>query len=150
MPALTVYLSPQGKLLTQETVVRFAACPRLLVVAGRYEGVDERLIETEIDEEWSIGDYIVSGGELPALVVFDAVVRLLPGVLGHAESAVHESHMSGLLDCPHYTRPEEIAAGGCRRFCNRGPRRHPALALKALVGAYLAQAAGSPCQAAPR
>ncbi|CAL1238978.1 tRNA (guanosine(37)-N1)-methyltransferase TrmD [Candidatus Methylocalor cossyra] len=109
LPALTVYLSPQGKLLTQETVVRFAACPRLLVVAGRYEGVDERLIETEIDEEWSIGDYIVSGGELPALVVFDAVVRLLPGVLGHAESAVHESHMSGLLDCPHYTRPEEIA-----------------------------------------
>jgi tRNA (guanine37-N1)-methyltransferase len=89
-------------------VIRFAACPRLILVAGRYEGIDERLIEAEIDEEWSIGDYVLSGGELAALVMFDAVVRLLPGVLGHAESAAQDSHMAGLLDCPHYTRPEEI------------------------------------------
>jgi tRNA (guanine37-N1)-methyltransferase len=108
LPVRTIYLSPQGALLNQEAVVRFAACPRLILVAGRYEGIDERLIEAEIDEEWSIGDYVLSGGELAALVVFDAVVRLLPGVLGHAESAAQDSHMAGLLDCPHYTRPEEI------------------------------------------
>jgi len=70
--------------------------------------VDERLIEAEIDEEWSIGDYVISGGELAALVLFDAVARLLPGVLGHEESAAQDSHMAGLLDCPHYTRPEEV------------------------------------------
>jgi tRNA (guanine37-N1)-methyltransferase len=105
---LVVYLSPQGHKLTQETVRRFAALPRLMLVAGRYEGVDERLLEAEIDEEWSIGDYVLSGGELAALVVFDAVVRLLPGVLGHEESATQDSHSAGLLDCPHYTRPEEI------------------------------------------
>lgn len=107
-PAKTIYLSPQGLLLNQEAVIRFAACPRLILVAGRYEGIDERLIEAEIDEEWSIGDYVLSGGELAALVMFDAVVRLLPGVLGHAESAAQDSHMAGFLDCPHYTRPEEI------------------------------------------
>jgi len=107
-PPLVVYLSPQGQKLDQEAVRRFAKLPRLVLVAGRYEGVDERLIEAEIDEEWSIGDYVLSGGELAALVLFDAVVRLLPGVLGHEESAVQDSHMAGLLDCPHYTRPEEI------------------------------------------
>lgn len=105
---LVVYLSPQGQKLAQETIRRFADLPRLILVAGRYEGVDERLIEAEIDEEWSIGDYVLSGGELAALVVFDAVVRLLPGVLGHGESAAQDSHTVGLLDCPHYTRPEEI------------------------------------------
>ena len=104
--AKTVYLSPQGKLLNQPAVREFAALPRLILVAGRYEGIDERIIESEIDEEWSIGDYVLSGGELAALVVFDAVVRLLPGVLGHAESAEQDSHEAGLLDCPHYTRPE--------------------------------------------
>ncbi len=103
-----IYLSPQGRKLDQDAVRRFAGLPRLVLVAGRYEGVDERLIETEIDEEWSIGDYVLSGGELAALVVFDAVVRLLPGVLGHEESAAQDSHMAGLLDCPHYTRPEEV------------------------------------------
>jgi len=77
-------------------------------VAGRYEGVDERLIEAEIDEEWSLGDYVLSGGELAALVLFDAVARLLPGVLGHEKSALQDSYMDGLLDCPHYTRPEEV------------------------------------------
>lgn len=108
VPARTVYLSPQGFLLNQDAVVRFSEFPRLILVTGRYEGVDERVIESEIDEEWSIGDYVLSGGELAALVVFDAVVRLLPGVLGHAESAVQDSHMAGLLDCPHYTRPEVV------------------------------------------
>jgi len=106
--ALTVYLSPQGRKLDQDAVRRFATLPCLVLVAGRYEGVDERLIEAEIDEEWSIGDYVLSGGELAALVLFDAVARLLPGVLGHEESAAQDSHMAGLLDCPHYTRPEEI------------------------------------------
>jgi len=105
---LIVYLSPQGRMLTQRAINRFAHYPRLMLVAGRYEGVDERLLATAIDEEWSIGDYVLSGGELAALVVFDAVVRLLPGVLGHDESAAQDSHMAGLLDCPHYTRPEEV------------------------------------------
>jgi len=106
--ALVIYLSPQGRRLDQSTVKRFALLSALVLVTGRYEGVDERLIEAEIDEEWSIGDYVLSGGELPALVLFDAVVRLLPGVLGHEESALQDSHMDGLLDCPHYTRPEDI------------------------------------------
>lgn len=105
---LVVYMSPQGRRLDQDAIRRFAALPRLVLVAGRYEGVDERLIEAEIDEEWSIGDYVLSGGELPALALLDAVVRLLPGVLGHEESAAQDSHMAGLLDCPHYTRPEEV------------------------------------------
>ncbi|MGX2041579.1 tRNA (guanosine(37)-N1)-methyltransferase TrmD [Methylocaldum sp. MU1018] len=108
LPMKTIYLSPQGDLLRQGAVVRLARSPRLILVAGRYEGVDERLIEAEIDEEWSIGDYVLSGGELAVLVMFDAVARLLPGVLGHADSAIQDSHMTGLLDCPHYTRPEEI------------------------------------------
>lgn len=108
LPAKTIYLSPQGQLLNQEAIIQQAACPRLILVAGRYEGIDERLIETEIDEEWSIGDYVLSGGELAILVLFDAVARLLPGVLGHAESATQDSHVGGLLDCPHYTRPEEV------------------------------------------
>jgi len=105
---LVVFLSPQGRTLTQDAVHRFAQLPRLLLVAGRYEGVDERLLESEVDEEWSIGDYVLSGGELAALVLFDAIVRLLPGVLGHQESAAQDSHVAGLLDCPHYTRPEEV------------------------------------------
>ena len=107
-PTKTVYLSPQGRLLDQRAIVRLAEGQRLILVAGRYEGIDERLIESEIDEEWSIGDYVISGGELAVLVLFDAVVRLLPGVLGHSESAVQDSHMAGLLDCPHFTRPEEV------------------------------------------
>ena len=105
-PSKVVYLSPQGKTLTQSSVVRYAGMQRLVLVAGRYEGVDERLIEEMVDEECSIGDYVLSGGELPALILFDAIVRLLPGVLGHADSAEQDSYMSGLLDCPHYTRPE--------------------------------------------
>lgn len=108
LPCPVVFMSPQGRRLTQEDVKRFALLPRLVVVAGRYEGVDERLIEMEIDEEWSIGDYVLSGGELAALVMFDAIVRLIPGVLGDLDSALQDSHMDGLLDFPHYTRPEEI------------------------------------------
>jgi tRNA (guanine37-N1)-methyltransferase len=102
-----VYLSPQGRGLTQARVVEFAdsAAP-LLLVAGRYEGIDERVIALEIDEELSIGDYVLSGGELAAMVVLDAVIRLLPGALGHGESAMQDSFSEGLLDCPHYTRPE--------------------------------------------
>lgn len=106
--APVVYLSPQGRKLDQDAVRRFSKLPGMVLVAGRYEGVDDRLVESEIDEEWSIGDYVISGGELAALVLFDAVVRLLPGVLGHEESAAQDSHMDGLLDCPHFTRPEKI------------------------------------------
>ena len=105
-----IYLSPQGKLLTQETIKKKAQDLRsIILLVGRYEGIDERLIEAEVDEEWSIGDYIVSGGELPAMVLVDALTRLLPGALGHVDSASRDSFTSGLLDSPKYTRPEKIA-----------------------------------------
>ncbi len=104
----TIYLSPQGRPLTQDGVRELALDTRLILLAGRYEGIDERLIATEVDEEWSIGDYVLSGGELAALVLIDAVARLLPGALNDSESAEQDSFMDGLLDCPHYTRPEEI------------------------------------------
>ncbi len=103
-----LYLSPQGRCLDQAAVRAFAARSGLILVAGRYEGVDERLIQGWVDEEWSIGDYVLSGGELPAMVLMDAVIRLLPGALGHEDSAEQDSHGDGLLDCPHYTRPEVI------------------------------------------
>jgi len=103
-----VYLSPQGRRLDQAAVRGMAAARGLVLLAGRYEGIDERLIEAYVDEEWSIGDYVLSGGELAAMVLMDAVIRLLPGVLGHADSAQQDSYADGLLDCPHYTRPEEI------------------------------------------
>ncbi|WP_295887463.1 tRNA (guanosine(37)-N1)-methyltransferase TrmD [uncultured Thiohalocapsa sp.] len=106
------YLSPQGRRLTQVDMRRIAAEPGWVLLAGRYEGVDERLIEARVDEEWSIGDYVLSGGELAAMVVMDAVIRLLPGALGHADSAAQDSHGDGLLDCPHYTRPEVIDGQG--------------------------------------
>ncbi|HEX5056616.1 MAG TPA: tRNA (guanosine(37)-N1)-methyltransferase TrmD [Gammaproteobacteria bacterium] len=101
-----VLLSPQGRTLTQQSVRSLAEWPGMILVAGRYEGIDERLIRTLVDEEWSIGDYVLSGGELAAMVLIDAVARMLPGVLGDAESALQDSFMNGLLDCPHYTRPE--------------------------------------------
>ena len=103
-----VYLSPQGRVLTQQAVSQMSRLSGLVLVAGRYEGVDERLLQSEIDEEWSVGDYVLSGGELPAMIMVDAITRLLPGALGHALSAEQDSHADGLLDCPHYTRPEEI------------------------------------------
>ncbi|MCW9046838.1 MAG: tRNA (guanosine(37)-N1)-methyltransferase TrmD [Gammaproteobacteria bacterium] len=103
-----IYMSPQGKKITQQDVVKLAEQPGLILIAGRYEGIDERIIETHVDEEWSIGDYVLSGGELPALVLIDAIARMIPGVLGDENSAKEDSFMQGLLDCPHYTRPEEI------------------------------------------
>lgn len=104
-----VYLSPQGKPVTQQLLNRASQLQQLILVAGRYEGVDERFIEDACDEQWSLGDFVISGGELAALVIIDAVTRLLPGVLGDETSAQLDSHMHGLLDCPHYTRPEVIA-----------------------------------------
>ncbi|GGK65256.1 tRNA (guanosine(37)-N1)-methyltransferase TrmD [Amphritea balenae] len=103
-----IYLSPQGRRLDHAGAKELAASERLILVAGRYEGIDERLVETEIDEEWSLGDFVLSGGELPAMVMIDAVSRLVPGVLGHQDSATEDSFSDGLLDCPHYTRPEEL------------------------------------------
>jgi tRNA (guanine37-N1)-methyltransferase len=99
-------MSPQGRKLDQAGVDELAGRQGLILVCGRYEGIDERLIESEIDEEWSIGDYVISGGELAAAVIIDAVTRLIPGVLGHEQSAVQDSFVDGLLDHPHYTRPE--------------------------------------------
>lgn len=104
--AKVIYMSPQGRKLDQEGVLELAQHNKLILVAGRYEGIDERLIEAEIDEEWSVGDFVLSGGELPAMTLMDAVIRLVPGVLGHELSAQQDSFMDGLLDCPHYTRPE--------------------------------------------
>jgi tRNA (guanine37-N1)-methyltransferase len=102
-----IYLSPQGRRLDQAGVETLLGYRRLVLVAGRYEGIDERLVERDIDEEWSIGDYVLSGGELPAMVLIDALARLIPGALGHADSASGDSFYHGLLDYPHYTRPEE-------------------------------------------
>ena len=103
-----VCLSPQGRVFDQVVARRYAALPGLILLAGRYEGIDERLIENEVDEELSLGDFVLSGGEIAAMAVVDAVARLLPGVLGDDESAVQDSFEDGLLDHPHYTRPESI------------------------------------------
>jgi len=104
--AKVIYLSPQGQTLSQQGATELASGSNLVLVAGRYEGIDERLIRSHVDAEISIGDYVLSGGELAAMVLVDAVVRLLPGALGHAQSAQQDSFSEGLLDCPHYTRPE--------------------------------------------
>ena len=104
-----IALSPQGRRLDQQGLQELATREAMILVAGRYEGIDERLIEQEVDEEWSIGDYVLSGGELAAMVMVDGVARLLPGVLGDEESAQQDSFMAGLLDHPHYTRPENLA-----------------------------------------
>ena len=106
--AKVVYLSPQGKPITQALLSEACNVSQLILVAGRYEGVDERFVEMDCDDEWSVGDYVISGGELAALIVIDAVTRLLPGVLGHEDSAMQDSHMNGLLDYPHFTRPEQL------------------------------------------
>lgn len=107
-PPRVIYLSPQGQPLTQQRAQALAEMDSLVLLCGRYEGIDERIIEMCVDEEISIGDYVLSGGELGAMVVLDAVTRLIPGVLGHADSAVEDSFTEGWLDCPHYTRPEEF------------------------------------------
>ena len=104
--ANVIYLSPQGKQLNHEAVKHLSKRDGLILLAGRYEGIDERVIESEVDEEWSIGDYVISGGELAAMVLIDTVVRQLPGALGDQDSAAEDSFVEGLLDTPHYTRPE--------------------------------------------
>ena len=103
-----IHLSPQGRKLDQKGVMELAQRQHLILIAGRYEGIDERVIDKEVDEEWSIGDYVLSGGELPAIVLIDVLTRTLPGALGHEDSASEDSFFNGLLDYPHYTRPEEI------------------------------------------
>jgi len=103
-----IHLTPQGRRLDQAGVMELAGIENLLLLTGRYEGIDERVIATEVDEEWSIGDYVISGGELAAMVMIDTITRTLPGVLGHADSACEDSFFDGLLDYPHYTRPEEF------------------------------------------
>jgi tRNA (guanine37-N1)-methyltransferase len=109
--SVTIHLSPAGERLTHARVAELAAAERTgyVLVASRYEGVDERLIETDVDAELSVGDFVVSGGELPALMLVDAIVRQLPGALNDASSAEQDSFAEGLLDCPHYTRPEVLA-----------------------------------------
>jgi len=111
MPAhcKTIYLSPQGKVIRQDHLNQVANTKQpLLFIAGRYEGIDERIICHDVDEEWSLGDFVLSGGELAAMVFIDAIIRLIPGSLGHLGSAEQDSFMNGLLDCPHYTRPASI------------------------------------------
>lgn len=103
-----IHLTPQGRRLDQAGVMELAGNENLVLLTGRYEGIDERVIATEVDEEWSIGDYVLSGGELAAMVMIDAITRTLPGVLGHADSAREDSFFYGLLDYPHFTRPEEF------------------------------------------
>jgi tRNA (guanine37-N1)-methyltransferase len=129
--APVVFLSPQGRRFDQQKAIELAGLERVILVAGRYEGIDERIIDMEVDEELSIGDYVLSGGELPALVVIDAVTRLLPGALGDEDSAQNDSFMDGLLDYPHYTRPEEtegkcvpdVLLGGNHRSIQRWRRK---------------------------
>ncbi len=106
--AKVIYLSPQGRRLDQVGIAELAERGGMILLAGRYEGIDERIIESAVDEEWSIGDYVLSGGELAAMVLIDSVCRTLPGVLGHQDSAREDSFVDGLLDYPHYTRPEQI------------------------------------------
>ncbi|ACT51629.1 tRNA (guanosine(37)-N1)-methyltransferase TrmD [Methylovorus glucosotrophus] len=101
-----IHMSPQGKPLTHAAVMQLVQEPGLILLASRYEGVDQRLLDRVVDEEYSIGDYVLSGGELPAMVLIDAIVRQLPGSLGDMDSALEDSFVDGLLDCPHYTRPE--------------------------------------------
>ncbi|MCI0400502.1 MAG: tRNA (guanosine(37)-N1)-methyltransferase TrmD [Gammaproteobacteria bacterium] len=103
-----IYLTPQGRRLDQAGVSELARVNQLVLLSGRYEGVDERIIQTEIDEEWSIGDYVLTGGEIAAMVVIDALTRTVPHALGHEHSACDDSFFNGLLEYPHFTRPEEI------------------------------------------
>lgn len=125
-PARVIHLSPQGERLSQAGVERLARLPRLLLLCGRYEAIDERLLAAEVDEELSVGDYVLSGGELPACVVIDAVGRLLDGALGDADSARQDSFGDGLLDCGHWTRPERHALGDVPEVLRSGD--HAAIA----------------------
>lgn len=121
-----IYLSPQGKPLTQARLLELAQAPQCILLCGRYEGIDERVIELVVDEEYSLGDYVLSGGELGAMVIIDGVSRLLPGALGHNQSAEQDSFTDGLLDCPHYTRPELVANKGIPAVLKSGD--HAAIA----------------------
>jgi tRNA (guanine37-N1)-methyltransferase len=103
-----VFLTPQGKTWCQDLAVEFSTIPHLILICGRYEGVDQRVIDSLVDREISIGDFVLTGGEIPAMVVLDSVVRLIPGALGRRESAINESFSTGLLDYPQYTRPAEF------------------------------------------
>lgn len=146
-----VYLSPQGRRLDQELVEELAREPALVLLAGRYEGIDERLFARHALEEVSLGDFVVSGGELPAMALLDALIRLIPGALGHADSAREDSFADGLLDCPHYTRPETylglevpavlrsgnhaaVAEWRLRQALDRTARRRPDLLEKRPLG----------------
>ena len=124
--ALTVYLTPQGRLLDQRVVEELAAQQDLILLSGRYEGIDERLIESDVDLELSIGDYVLSGGEFAAMVLIDAIARTLPEALGDDESAKQDSFSQGLLDYPHYTRPENVAQEGVPKVLLSG--NHEAIA----------------------
>ncbi len=120
----TIYLSPQGKLIRQADLNEIVKNQQsILFIAGRYEGIDERIIEHQVDEEWSLGDFVLSGGELAAMVFIDAIIRLLPGSLGHVGSAEKDSFMNGLLDYPHYTRPATIDGLGVPAVLLSGNRR---------------------------
>ncbi|MBK5936808.1 tRNA (guanosine(37)-N1)-methyltransferase TrmD [Halorhodospira halophila] len=119
-PARVIHLSPQGARLDQDGVARLAARERVIYLCGRYEGIDERLLEAEVDEELSIGDYVLSGGELAAMVAIDATTRLVPGALGHEDSAAEDSFATGLLDHPHYTRPEVYEGQGVPEVLRSG------------------------------
>jgi tRNA (guanine37-N1)-methyltransferase len=105
---VVIHLSPQGKHLTQERAVELLAKQQVILLAGRYEGIDDRLLASEVDEEWSVGDYVLSGGELAAMTMIDVITRLIPGALGHEDSAAQDSLSSGLLKYPQYTRPEDF------------------------------------------
>ncbi|NND82622.1 MAG: tRNA (guanosine(37)-N1)-methyltransferase TrmD [Gammaproteobacteria bacterium] len=118
-----VYLSPQGQRFNHAVAAEFAARESVILLAGRYEGVDERVLECEVDEEWSIGDYVLSGGELPAMVMIDAIARLLPDSLGNRDSAQQDSFYTGLLDCPHYTRPEQFGGMAVPKVLLSGDHR---------------------------
>lgn len=108
-PASVIYLSPQGRRLDHQGVVELSQRRSLILLCGRYQGIDERVLRRDVDEEWSIGDFVLSGGELAAMVLLDSVTRLLPGALGHEDSAEQDSFATGLLHCPQYTRPQEVA-----------------------------------------
>jgi tRNA (guanine37-N1)-methyltransferase len=118
-----IHLSPQGRPLDQRGVEELAQCPHLIMLSGRYEGIDERLIELEVDSEWSIGDYVLSGGELAAMVMIDAITRTLPNALGDSESAQQDSFTTGLLDHPHYTRPSKIYGKSVPEVLQSGDHR---------------------------
>ncbi len=119
-----IYLSPQGIPFKQHHANQFSQATGLILVAGRYEGIDQRIIETDIDQQYSIGDYVLSGGEIPAMVMIDSITRLLPNVLGNQNSAQEDSFMTGLLDCPHYTRPKIVEGISVPEVLLNGHHQH--------------------------